>query len=184
MTQSGTNQIAAVCQPIQLKPVGVVKNQSQEASWGPAFSTLSWQEKAARMKAQRQAISELVINTDLNGILDGIDDFSHLMVLFWADRVSDEKRSTTRVHPMGSDEFPLVGIFATRSPVRPNSILLTVVRLIGRDKNVLKVTGLDALDGSPILDIKPYLPDHDDSKDFKMPDWMSKMQEVFKQDRT
>jgi tRNA-Thr(GGU) m(6)t(6)A37 methyltransferase TsaA len=132
------------------------------------------------MKAQSRTVSELVIDSELEGILDGIDDFSHLMVLFWAHRVSEEKRSTTRVHPMGSDEFPLVGIFATRSPVRPNSILVTVVRLIGRDKNVLKVIGLDAMDGSPILDIKPYLPDDQDSTEYRMPAWMSKMREVLK----
>jgi tRNA-Thr(GGU) m(6)t(6)A37 methyltransferase TsaA len=183
MTESVTNEFAASRQPIQLQPVGVVRNQSQEASWGSALRTLDWRERAARMKAQNQTISELVINSDLEGILDGIDDFSHLIVLFWAHLVPDEKRSMTRVHPMGSDEFPLVGIFATRSPVRPNSILVTVVRLIGRDGNILKVSGLDALDGSPILDIKPYLPDPQDSENFKMPDWMSKMREVFKQDR-
>jgi tRNA (Thr-GGU) A37 N-methylase len=93
MTQSGENQVAAICQPIQLKPVGVVRNQSQEPSWGPAFKTLDWQEKVARMKAQSQAISELVIDSELHGILDGIDDFSHLMVLFWAHLVPDERRS-------------------------------------------------------------------------------------------
>lgn len=183
MTESVKNEFAAIHQPIQLKPVGVIRNQSRDASLGSALKTLDWRERAARMKAQSETISELVINSDLQGILDGIDGFSHLMVLFWAHLVPDEKRSTTRVHPMGSDEFPLVGIFATRSPVRPNSILVTVVRLIGRDGNVLKVSGLDALDGSPILDIKPYLPEPQDSEDFKMPDWMSKMQELFKQDR-
>ena len=184
MTESVKNEFAASCRPIQLKPVGVVRNQYQEASGGSALKALDWRERAASMKAHRQTVSELVINSDLQGILDGIDDFSHLMVLFWAHRVPDEKRSMTRVHPMGSDEFPLVGIFATRSPVRPNSILITVVRLIGRDGNILKVSGLDALDGSPILDIKPYLPEPQDTEDFRMPGWMSKMQEVFRQDRT
>jgi tRNA (Thr-GGU) A37 N-methylase len=56
--------------------------------------------------------------------------------------------------------------------------------LIKREGNILKVTGLDALNGSPILDIKPYLPDHQDLEDVRMPDWMKKMHDVFKEDRT
>ncbi len=169
---------------IQVKPVGMVRNQSCEASWGAEFSALDWRERAARMKAQSQVVSELVINNNLDGILDGIDDFSHLVVLYWSHLVPDEKRLVTRVHPLGSRDFPLVGVFATHSPVRPNNILVTVVRLIERNGNVLKVTGLDALDGSPILDIKPYLPDEQDVKGVRMPDWMRKMHEMFQEDQT
>jgi tRNA-Thr(GGU) m(6)t(6)A37 methyltransferase TsaA len=180
MNQSNNSNTGDSSQVIQLKPVGVVRNRSQEASWGASYSALTWQERAARMKAQNQAVSELVINTGLDSILDGIDDFSHLMVLYWAHLVPDEKRSVTRVHPLGSKDFPLVGVFATHSPVRPNSILVTVVRLIARHGNTLKVAGLDALDGSPILDIKPYLPDHQDPRDVRMPDWMRKMYEAFR----
>ena len=169
---------------IQLKPVGVVRNQSHEASWGAAFSSLDWWERAARMREQSQAVSELVINSDLDGILDGIDDFSHLMVLYWSHLVPESRRSATKVHPLGSKDFPLVGVFATHSPARPNSILATVVRLIERNGNILKVTGLDALDGSPILDIKPYLPDEQNVKDVRMPDWMRKMREAFQEKGT
>lgn len=79
---------------------------------------------------------------------------------------------------MGNRKFPLVGVFATRSPVRPNSILTSVVRLIERRGNVLQVTGLDALDGSPILDIKPYQPCNE-PKDIKIPDWMKKIHYEF-----
>ncbi len=170
--------------PIILKPVGIVRNQSREASWGNTPRTLDWQERAARMKAQSKLISELVINDDLDGILDGIDEFSHLMVLYWSHLVPNKKRSQTRVHPLGSKDFPLVGIFATHSPARPNSILVTVVRLIERHGNSLKVTGLDALDGSPILDIKPYLPEELSSKDIRMPDWMRKIHEAFREEET
>jgi len=169
---------------IQLKPVGVVRNQSSEAGWGAALGSLDWREKAARMKAQSEAISELVINEDLEGVLDGIDDFSHLMVLYWSHLVPDEKRSVTKVHPLGSKDFPLVGVFATHSPARPNGILVTVVRLIERRRSILKVTGLDALDGSPILDIKPYLPDGQNVKDVRMPDWMRKIHELFQEETT
>ena len=82
---------------------------------------------------------------------------------------------------MGNRDFPLVGVFATHSPVCPNSILATVVRLIERRGNVLKVTGLDALDGSPILDIKPYQP-YQEPKDIRVPDWMKKIHDEFTDD--
>ena len=167
---------------IQLKSVGVVSNQSLEASWGASLQALTWQERAARMREQSQVVSELVINTDLEGILDSIDEFSHLMVLYWSHLVPEEKRRVVKVHPRGNQDFPLVGTFATHSPARPNSILVTVVRLLERKGNVLKVTGLDALDGSPILDIKPYNPDHQDLKDVSIPDWMRKIHDEFSED--
>ena len=112
-------------------------------------------------------------------MLDGIDDFSHLMVLYLSHLIPQERRRTTKVHPLGSKEFPLVGILATHSPRRPNNILVTVVHLQKREGNVLEVTDLDALNGSPILDIKPYLSDQQDLKDIKMPDWMKKIHEIF-----
>jgi len=164
---------------IKLRPVGVVKNQFQEASRGDKYQALTWQDRATRMKAQSQSISELIIDPDLKGILDGIDDFSHLMVLYWSHLIPEGKRRVMKVHPLGSKAFPLVGIFATHSPARPNSILVTVVHLISREGNIIKVTGLDALNGSPILDIKPYIPDHHELEDVRMPDWMKKMHEVF-----
>ena len=164
---------------IQLKPVGVVRNQSKEPSWDSTLSALDWQERAATMKKQRESVSELVIDASLEGILDGIDDFSHIMVIYWAHLIPPERRSTTRVHPMGNKDFPLVGVFATGSPVRPNSILTTVVRLVRRSGNVLSVTGLDALDGSPILDIKPYYRDTLDTDKIKVPDWMRDIHQTF-----
>lgn len=164
---------------IQLKPVGFVKNQSKDPSWGETLSSLNWRDRAASMKEQGKSISELVIDDSLNGILDGIDDFSHIVVLYWAHLVPKGRRLTTRVHPVGNKEFPLVGVFATHSPVRPNSILTTVVRLLERKENVVKVTGLDALDGSPILDIKPYNPERQNLKDVRVPDWMRKIHDEF-----
>jgi tRNA-Thr(GGU) m(6)t(6)A37 methyltransferase TsaA len=164
---------------IQLKPIGIVKNQSQETNWGTELKTSTWQERATRMRQQLQDISELIINPDLEAMLDGIDEFSHLTVLYWSHLIPEKRRVSMKVHPLGSKDFPLVGTLVTHSPVRPNSILITVVHLLERRGNILRVTGLDALDGSPILDIKPYLPEHLDIKDIKMPDWMKKMHEIF-----
>jgi tRNA (adenine37-N6)-methyltransferase len=179
MNQSAKNSNDDNLQIIQLKPVGIVRNQSKDPSWGSTLSALNWQDRAARMKEQGNSVSKLVIDASLNGILDGIEEFSHIMVLYWAHLVPPERRSTTKVHPMGNKDFPLVGVFATGSPIRPNSILTTVVRLVERKGNVIKVTGLDALDGSPILDIKPYNPERQKPKDVRVPDWMREIHDEF-----
>ena len=178
MKEPEAGKIAGLDQVIQLRPVGVVRNNSHEASWGSSFSALKWKERAARMEEQRAAVSEIVVDPALEGILDGIENFSHLEVLFWAHLVPSERRSQTRVHPMGNPDFPLIGIFATRSPVRPNSILSTVVRLIERKGNTLKVSGLDALDGSPVLDIKPFTQE-EEYENIKLPGWMRKIHQEF-----
>ena len=79
---------------------------------------------------------------------------------------------------MGRKDFPLVGIFSTRSPARPNPILVTVVRLLERCGNILKVEGLEAVDGSPILDIKPYIFPGEDASEVKMPAWMREVRQA------
>jgi tRNA-Thr(GGU) m(6)t(6)A37 methyltransferase TsaA len=168
-------------QVIQLNPVGIIRNRSKDPSWGGTLSKLDWRERATKMKEQRGSVSDLVIDASLDGILDGIEDFSHIMVLYWAHLAPVERRKVRKVHPMGNKDFPLVGVFATHSPVRPNPILATVVHLIERRGNVLRVTGLDALDGSPILDIKPYQP-YQEPKGIMVPDWMKKIHGEFTDD--
>jgi tRNA (adenine37-N6)-methyltransferase len=165
---------------IQIRQVGFIRNRNKVTNWDEAWGNLSWKEKTDKMKQQHQDISELVIDTDLEGILDGIDEFSHILVLYWAHLGPKEKRSLTRVHPMGRQDFPLTGIFATQSPVRPNPILVTVVKLVEHQANILKVTGLDAMDGSPILDIKPYTGSLIVNETIKVPDWIRQIQQAFK----
>jgi tRNA-Thr(GGU) m(6)t(6)A37 methyltransferase TsaA len=179
MDQSEKSVIDGDDRTIRLKPVGVVRNESKDPSWGATLGELHWRERAARMKEQRESVSEIIIVSGLDGALDGIDDFSHLLVLYWPHLLPEEKRSVTRVHPIGNLDFPLVGVFATRSPARPNTILATVVRLLGRDGNTLRVTGLDALNGSPVLDIKPHYPGDADGADVKVPEWMSRVSRGF-----
>ena len=77
-----------------------------------------------------------------------------------------------KVHPRGQQELPLVGRFATRSPTRPNPIGKTTVKLLERRGNILKVTGLDAIDGTPVIDIKPYIPGYDSVLDTRVPPWV------------
>jgi len=102
----------------------------------------------------RNLISRIVIGEKYADGLVGIEDWSHLYVIFWMDKISDEKK--TLLCPGNEPDMPTVGIFATRVPVRPNPIGLTLVELVRREGNVLVVKGLDALDSTPVLDIKPY----------------------------
>jgi tRNA-Thr(GGU) m(6)t(6)A37 methyltransferase TsaA len=102
----------------------------------------------------RDLVSRIVIGKEYADGLVGIEDWSHLYVIFWMDKISDEKK--TLLCPGREPDMPTVGIFAARAPVRPNPIGLTLVELVRREGNVLVVKGLDALDGTPVLDIKPY----------------------------
>jgi len=102
--------------------------------------------------AQHDAEGELDILPEFEPGLADIEGFSHLFVIWAFDRAKEPKL----VVSPPSDNRPH-GVFATRSPRRPNPIALTVVELIRRDGPLLRVRGVDMLDGTPILDLKPYL---------------------------
>jgi len=119
---------------------------------------------------RREIQAEVVLEEDLEPALEGIEDFSHLFVLFWMDRVPPEETQRRKVHPRGRTDLPLVGVLATRGRSRPNPIGLAVVELLGRSGPVLRVRGLDAYDGTPVLDVKPYDP-HDVVPDPRVPSW-------------
>ena len=142
-------------------PVGVVRNAVKESQMG------GWEVVESR----------IVIRRSLEGALDGLEGYSHLIVLFWIDRVPEEERTATRIHPMGDPALPLLGVFATRTQLRPNPIGVSVVPLLGRKGNELRVRGLDAIDGTPVLDIKPYIPLYDSVPQATMPAWASEVAE-------
>jgi tRNA (Thr-GGU) A37 N-methylase len=79
------------------------------------------------------------------------------------------------VHPIGREEFPLKGIYATCSPARPNPVLVNAVLLLERNANVLRISGLEAVDGTPLVDIKPYVPVYFKVEDPWLPDWMDRI---------
>lgn len=164
---------------MQIRSVGIVRSPLKEPSLVAESGDLECRARGREARENQRVISELVIDRDLDGILDGIDGFSHLLVLYWAHLVPPEGRSIIKGHPMGRKDAPLVGIFATCSPARPNTILVTVVRLLERKENVLKVEGLDALDGSPIVDIKPYNTMYCARGDVKVADWMGRIHREF-----
>ena len=126
---------------ITLEPIGIVRSPFTETSQIPKGPG-----------AQHPEEGVLEIRPDLEAGLTDIEGFSHLFVLWVFDRADGYDLFA---HPPTSDRPH--GVFATRSPRRPNPIGLTVVELLGRDGPRLRVRGVDMLDGSPILDIKPYL---------------------------
>jgi tRNA-Thr(GGU) m(6)t(6)A37 methyltransferase TsaA len=108
------------------------------------------------------------------GALKGLDGFSHVFVLYWFDRNDKpEKRSILQVHPRGNKKNPLTGIFACRAPVRPNLIALSLCKILSIQNEIINIDKIDALDGSPILDIKPYIPSIDgEPKGVRVPGWL------------
>lgn len=105
--------------------------------------------------SRRDIVAEIVVHEDLTAALTGLEEWSHLIVLFWMDQIAGKPVPLT-THPRHRTDLPEVGVFSARGPERPNPIGLAVVELLKRDKNILTVKALDAYDGTPVLDIKPY----------------------------
>ena len=119
-------------------------------------------------------VSQIIVEKKYSRALDGIDSFSHVVVLFWLHGIRSGERRILKVHPRRDMSLPLTGVFATRSPARPNPIGITAVKLLKREGNVLTVQGLDAINGTPVLDIKPYIPEDFSGPEIKVADWSRK----------
>jgi tRNA-Thr(GGU) m(6)t(6)A37 methyltransferase TsaA len=105
--------------------------------------------------------------------MSGLEGFSHIHVLFWFhENDTPEHRRTLKVHPRNNPANPLTGVFATHSPRRPNLIGLTRCRITGIEGNRIAVEAIDARDGSPVIDIKCFIPDPSPSADVRLPDWV------------
>ncbi len=124
-----------------MRPIGTVRSPFTDAAGIPRGPG-----------AKHEAEGVLEIRPELEAGLTDIEGFSHLYVIW----VFHESEGAELLGTPPTDDRPH-GVFATRSPYRPNPIGLTVVRLLGRDRSRLRVRGVDMLDGTPILDIKPYL---------------------------
>ena len=109
--------------------------------------------------------------------LDGLEEYSHLVVVCWLDRAKRAPRGF-RLRPERRAEMPEVGALATRTPQRPNPIGLSTPRLVRREGATLWVTGIDAWPGTPILDIKGYTPRDDVRPDAAVPDWLQRLWEI------
>jgi tRNA-Thr(GGU) m(6)t(6)A37 methyltransferase TsaA len=142
---------------ICLEPVGFVKTEA-----------------VGKEVRDKNVVSRIVFREEYIEALEGVEEFSHLFVLFWLHEMSDEDKKIMKVRPRGRSDMPLLGIFATRTPHRPNPIGLTRVKLLNVEGNVVTVQGLDAFDGTPVLDIKPF-DSWDTTEAFKVPEWWMKL---------
>ena len=141
---------------INLKPIGTVRSPIKERE----------------RRSADDVIAEIAIDPEFAEGLDNLEEFSHITVIFYFHKT--HKPAPLKVRPKYRTEPAPIGVFASRSPDRPNAIGKTTVKLLERRANVLKVQGLDAIDGTPVLDIKPYIPDIDAVPDARVPRWMTK----------
>jgi tRNA-Thr(GGU) m(6)t(6)A37 methyltransferase TsaA len=119
-----------------------------------------YKESAPFQGKHTQEVAKVGVFKEFEKGLKDLERASHLIILYLCDRANRDKLEARPPH-----DTEMHGVFATRSPNRPNPIALCVVELIERDGNTLKVKGLDALDGSPLIDIKPYVSQIDSVKD-------------------
>ena len=111
--------------------------------------------------------------------LQGLDAFSHVEVVFLMDQVSDTKIESVARHPRNNPAWPRVGIFAQRAKNRPNRIGTTICRLERVDALVLELIGLDAVDGTPVLDIKPWVQEFAPRGEVHQPAWISELMQNY-----
>ena len=147
---------------IEMEPIGYVKNEVKErkdASWG-------------------EDTSSIVLESEYISGMKGLEDFSHVNIIYYLDKAMYETDKHLQRKPQNRDDMPLVGIFSQRGKDRPNSIGMTSVKVVSVSEDTLIVKGLDAIDGTPVLDIKPYYPVYD-RKDASVPEWVDRLMEHY-----
>ena len=117
--------------------------------------------------------SEIHLENGLTGGLQGLEQFSHAVVVFYLHAIEafNAEKQLLR-HPRGMEHLQKVGVFAQRTKYRPNPIGVTAVELLSIRDNIVTVRGLDALDGTPVLDLKPYIPMFDRVEGARTPEWV------------
>jgi tRNA-Thr(GGU) m(6)t(6)A37 methyltransferase TsaA len=144
---------------VNYEPIGIVKSPVKEGvdkDWG-------------------KVISEIHIDKEFSRGLSGIDSFSHIIVIFEMHQSCWTPKTDLVRRPQGRTDMPLIGIFAQRAKHHPNPIGITSVRLLAVEENILRVQGLDAIDETPVLDIKPYFPRYDRVADSRTPEWVDRL---------
>ena len=147
---------------IVMKPIGYVHNDvanKKDVSWGQDVSTIHLEE-------------------EYYSGLEGLRDFSHAIIIYHLDKAVYDKEKHLQRRPQNRDDMPLVGIFSQRGKDRPNRIGMTSVQIVNVEDTQLTVKGLDAIDGTAVLDIKPYYPVYD-KKDAIVPEWVDRLMEHY-----
>ena len=111
--------------------------------------------------------------------LAGLGDFSHVDVIFFFHLVGEDKIPQGARRPRGRDDWPLVGVFAQRNKARPNRLGVTTCGLLAVERRTLHVQGLDAIDGTPVLDIKPYVTGYAPRGHLREPDWVKELMDGY-----
>ncbi len=107
--------------------------------------------------------------------LEGLDQFSHALVLFYMHRLVDDEPPAMRRRPRGREDMPMLGVFAQRARMTPNHMGVTAVTIVRVEPGRLVVRGLDAVDGTPVLDLKPYFPIFDRVENARVPEWVGRL---------
>ena len=139
---------------MEIKSIGYARNKIKKQRFGGFF----------------EEVTEIVLDKKYSEALNGLEAYSHVIVLYWLNEADGIIKLKHR--PQGNLNVPEVGIFATRCQWRPNCIGISTVPLISIDRNIIKVKGLDIINNTPIIDIKPYLPEYDKPEsEIKLPEW-------------
>src|SRR3989338_9950105 len=141
---------------IRLEPIGRAKNTVKKPT----------------LTGWKNLTTEIAVDKRYTKGLDGIEDYSHVIIVYW---MGAETECHLKHHPQGRSDVPYGGIFACRCPQRPNRIAISTVKLLSRKNNSIKVKGLDILDGTLILDIKPYTPNYDVVNKARVPAWVGRL---------
>jgi tRNA-Thr(GGU) m(6)t(6)A37 methyltransferase TsaA len=124
------------------------------------------------VKIQNDSVRIEIFDKYADGLL-GLVGFSHIQVLFWFhENDNPEKRAILQVHPRRDGNNPLTGVFGTHSPVRPNLIGLTLCKIRSIEGNTIYLEDIDALNGTPVIDIKCHIPDNADDPAYRVPEWV------------
>ena len=147
---------------IEMTPIGRVENtvaEKKDTAWGTNVSSITLEEQYA-------------------GGLSGLEQFSHAIILYYLDQAQYMKEKHLQRRPQNREDMPIVGIFSQRAKDRPNRIGMTSVEIVSVSDRTLTVKGLDAVNGTPVLDIKPYYPVYD-RKEAVVPGWVNRLMEHY-----
>ena len=148
---------------IEMRPIGVVRSsvtEQRDTDWGGVRSSI-------------ELIPELAAG------LRGLGEFSHAVIVTYLHQAAFDPVRHLQRRPRGLAHMPLAGIFAQRAKDRPNPLGIAAVRIIAVGEGSLEVQGLDAIDGTPVLDIKPYVPEFDTRHDAAVPSWMRELMQGY-----
>ncbi len=120
-------------------------------------------------------VSKIILRPEYKGGTQGLEQFSHVIVITYLHRAKFELSRHLKRHPRNRQDMPLVGIFSQRAKDRPNPIGITAVKLLKVGPDFIEIQGLDAINGTPVLDIKPYIPQYDRVEKAVTPEWTEEL---------